>query len=246
MAVKGNIFSDEEKKAMEKSLAEFKFQENIIPTHHVLVISGQEGTGKTHLACTAVEQGPVFLLDTEYRAGHVVRKFQDKNRVIKLTPCYNYKDIVIAVTYVVKNFNEGTIIIDSGTDMQVFAEIAYLDKTKMEKIWPVFNWTEVWAMCNAIIDKIKHSNLNLIITTRVKEEYLADKATGRQIPRIYNTLPYKADLCIQLFKDKKAPIDIYKNGYNNYEGIVIPKNLSIYGIADFVQNFQPKTTERTK
>jgi hypothetical protein len=241
MATKGSVFTDEEKKTMEKALMDFKFDDDVVPTHHVIVISGQEGTGKTHLACTAVEAGPVFLLDTEYRAGHVVKKFQNKDRIIKLTPCYDYKDIVVAVTYIIKNFDKGTIIIDSGTDMQVFAEISYLNRTKMEKIWPVFNWTEIWAMCNAIVDKIKRSNLNLIITTRVKEEYVADRATGKQVPRIYNTLPYKADLCIQLFKDKKLPIDIYKNGYNNYEGIVILKTLPIYGIADFVQNFQPKT-----
>jgi hypothetical protein len=47
----------------------------------------------------------------------------------------------------------------------------------------------------------------------MKDEYVGEKATGRQIPRIYAPLPYKADAILLLTNDKTRKITLSKNGF---------------------------------
>jgi hypothetical protein len=188
----------------------FKFSEPESAPKLVVVIAGREGTGKTHLACTMSELEPVYLIDTEYRAQMVTRKFKN----VRFAVVKDFLEMAVAVKHILKHQPPGTIVIDSGSDLQTFAEIAYLDRTKMEKVYPVFNWSEVWGMCNAIIDDVKFSQrFNLVITARVKEEYVADKATGQVVPRLYSTLPYKADVVLQFSPDKERKLVVTKNGF---------------------------------
>lgn len=192
--------TEDEKKSLQGAIKEFSFDDIPAVTNRLIVLAGPEGTGKTHLACTMSEVNPVYVLDTEYRAVSVTKKFQAGKFPVKHKVCASYQALIVAVKAILKAAPPGTIVIDSGSDLQTFAEIYYLMRTKMDKVYPVFNWSEVWTLCNALIDDIKFSPFNLVITARVKEEYVADKASGRIIPRLYNTLPYKADLGIQFTK----------------------------------------------
>jgi hypothetical protein len=178
----------------------------------VVLVAGREGSGKTHLALTMSENEPVYLLDTEYRGQIVARKFKAN---VRFAVVKNFIDLVVAVKHILKHQQPGTIVIDSGSDLQTFAEIAYLERTKMEKVYPIFNWSEVWGMCNALIDDIKFSQkFNLVVTARVKEEYAGDKPTGQIVPRIYSTLPYKADVVLQFGNDKERKLHVMKNGFD--------------------------------
>lgn len=202
MSVKTSPYyaSEDERKAMSAGITAFSFDDIPEVTNKLIVIAGPEGTGKTHLACTMNEVNPVYVIDTEYRAVAVTKKFQSGKFPVKHKVCSDYQSLVVAAKAVLRNSMPGTIVIDSGSDLQTFAEIYYLKRTKMDKVYPVFNWSEVWTLCNTLIDDIKFSPFNLVVTARVKEEYTADKATGRIIPRLYSTLPYKADLGIQFTK----------------------------------------------
>ena len=199
----------EEKKQQEEAVKAFGFDDIPEVTNKLIVIAGPEGSGKTHLACSMSEINPVYVLDTEYRAVQVTKKFQDGKFKVKHKVCRNYPELVIAAKAILKRATPGTIVIDSGSDLQTFAEIYYLHRTKMDKVYPMFNWSEVWTLCNALIDEIKFSPFNLVVTARVKEEYIGDKPSGRIIPRLYNTLPYKADLGIQ-FQSLSKPGWIWK------------------------------------
>lgn len=202
--------NDKERQELTTQRDAFKFSDPEDTSKLVVLIAGKEGSGKTHLACTMSELAHVYLLDTEYRAQIVTRKFRN----IKVALVRNFSEMVIAIKHIIKYQPEGTIIIDSGSDLQTFAEIEYLDRTKMEKVYPTFNWADVWGMCNAIIDEIKFSKkFNLVITTRVKEEYVGDKPTGSIVPRVYSTLPYKADIVLQYSQDKERKLNLNKNGF---------------------------------
>jgi len=219
------FYKDEKEKQDLMALRDaFKFADPSDSTKQVILIAGREGSGKTHLACTMNELGPVYLIDTEYRASIVTRKFNN----IKFALVKNYQDMVVATKHILKHQPPGTIIIDSGSDLQTFAEIEYLDRTKMEKVYPIFNWADVWAMCNALIDDIRFSkNFNLVITARVKEEYVGDKPTGQIIPRIYSTLPYKADVVLQFPNDKHHKIAVTKNGFTGELSASLEPNTSL-------------------
>jgi len=106
----------------------FRFSEPEPMPKLVVLIAGREGSGKTHLACTMNELGPVYLIDTEYRAQIVTRKFTG----VKFAVVKSFLEMVVAVQYVLKAEEPGTIVLDSGSDLQTFAEIAYLERTEKE------------------------------------------------------------------------------------------------------------------
>lgn len=219
--------------------AAFGFDEVPAVTTNIIVIAGPEGSGKTHLACTMAEVSPVYIVDTEYRAGGVVKKFGSYPNPVKHKVCSNYEEIVIAVKAILSRAKPGVIVLDSGSDLQLFAEIAYLKRTKMEKIYPAFNWSEVWTMCSALIDDIKFSPFTLVVTARVKEEYVKNEPTGRTIPRVYNTLPYKADAIIQ-FKEVHKPGWLVKPQSLEGKEIPITRDLSLPKISEYIESLKTK------
>ena len=216
----------------------FRFSETDPTPRLIVVVAGREGSGKSHLACTMSQSGPVYVIDTEYRAQIVTRKFQN----VKFAVVKNFTELVVAVKAILKHHPPGTIVIDSGSDLQTFAEIEYLERTRMEKVYPVFNWADVWAMCNALIDEIRlDQRFNLVVTARVKEEYVGDKATGQLVPRLYSTLPYKADLVLQFANDKERRLSVTKNGFTG-ETAVITGGMSLPGIIQQLSRVAPVTT----
>lgn len=202
-------------------------------TKLVILISGREGKGKTHLASTIASEEPAYLIDTEYRASIVTRKFSN----IKVLQAKNYSELKSSVQFIVKNEPAGTIIIDSASDLQIFAEIEYLNQTFKDKVGMPWNWSNVWKLCNEVIDEIKYSNkFNLILTSRVKEEYINDKPTGKLIPRIYSTLPYKADIMLQFSEDPKPKLIVTKNGFTNKKCEPLDSSLNLSQIIRLLAN----------
>ena len=207
----------------------FKFTEPEPLPKLVVLIAGREGSGKTHLACTMSELGPVYLIDTEYRAQIVSRKFKE----VRLAVVKDFMGMAVAVKHILKHQPPGTIVLDSGSDLQTFAEIEYLERTEKTAVGMPWNWAEVWRLCNAVIDDIKASQqFNLVVTTRLKEEYVKEQATGQMVPRIYSTLPYKADLVLQFGIDKARKLLVTKNGFS---GDAVPEDLSKFTLPEIIK-----------
>jgi hypothetical protein len=174
------------------------------------------------------ELGPMYLLDTEYRADIVTRKFKNvKHKVVR-----SYKEMVVAVKAIIKHHPKGTIVFDSGTDLQTFAEIDYLEETQRTAVGMPWNWASVWARCNAIIDEARFSDFNIVVTARVKDEYVSEKPTGRSVPRIYSTLPYKADIVLQFSGDKERKLLVSKNGFTGDVSLPVPKGHTLPAIIE--------------
>lgn len=227
--------SKQEQTIVDEKIAKFVWDE-VKPVHQTsFLIAGREGTGKTHLALSISNEMPTFIADSEYRAAHVIKKYQGGKYPIYPKIVRRFSDYIAFVQYIKANYKPpGAIIFDSATDLQESAEKAYLQRTKLEKIYPAFLWTEVWAMCDAIIDDIIFSGFTFIATCRVKEEYQANQSTGKWIPRVYNKLPYKVDVGIQMTSPKE-PAFLFKNGFSNDLSVPIPRNLSLAQITELLQ-----------
>jgi energy-coupling factor transporter ATP-binding protein EcfA2 len=211
--------NEQEKKELIALRDSFSFDEEY-PTNDFVVVAGPPGSGKTHLLCTMSDTMPVYILDTEYRAHIVVRKFAKAKHQVKSRFVRNYQELVAGVKYILKHFKPpAMIVLDSGTDLQGFAESEYLRRVNREKVGMAWNWPEVWDLCNAVVDDIKFSGFTLGVTTRIKEEYVNEKSTGREVPRIYSALPYKADLALQFGGRDRKP-SLIKNGYG--ESLEVP------------------------
>jgi len=76
-------------------------------------------------------------------------------------------------------------------------------------------YPQMYSYIYAVVDDLKFSGFSVVFTTKVKDEYVGDKSTGRKIPRVFQDLPYRADLVIQLDKDPedKTLPRIMKNGF---------------------------------
>ena len=62
----------------------------------------------------------------------------------------------------------------------------------------------------------------IVLTARVKEEYVSDKPTGMLVPRIHDSLPYKADLVLQCERRGKGKVwAVRKDGFNGKDGVEI-------------------------
>jgi hypothetical protein len=185
--------NDKEARDLVKLRNDFVFDTTPVSSKFIVVISGAPGDGKTHLACTMNSEGPVYILDSEYRAHHVIKKFQD----VYVKTVTGYREIVVAVKHILKEKKTGTIVLDSGSDFQQFAETEYLNRTGKTEVGMPYNWGEVYWLLNSLIDDIKFSDrFHLVFTARLAEEYVNDKGTGRMLPKIYKNIPYKADVSV--------------------------------------------------
>lgn len=212
--------NDEDKAKLVEGIKGFSF-DAVTPQGLTIVLAGKEGSGKTHMAMTMHTEGPVYVLDTEKRAWIVGAKFGVK----AIKQISNYKELVIAVKAILK-MPKGTIVIDSGSDLQDFAEIEYLTRTKQEKVYPIFNWSEIWAMLNALLDDIKDAGFNCIVTAKIKDEYANDKVIGK-IPRVYKNMPYRADLVIVKTEHGWTTQEEFggKNGFSRVNVTIDPDSL---------------------
>ncbi len=233
----------EEKKQLSAALEQFEFQKpEEVNDNPLIVISGEQGTHKTHLACTMSNEMPTYLLDTEHR-GHIVARKFPKNLFYKQVS--NYNDVIVATHAIFRTATTpSTIIIDSGSDFQQYAETRYKDVAKLEKIWPQYLWAMIWDMCDKPLYDIRSSGHTLILTTRVKDEYINDKPTGKKVPRIYNRIPYAADIMLEMTGDEKNPIAVTKNGYFADHTSKFTKELTLPEIIKQVKTIEiPKTNK---
>jgi len=180
-------------------------------TPPLVLIGGDPGTGKTHLSLSVAKYMKTYILDTEERGNIVASKSKYKNN-IQIASVNSYEEVYEAIKYINKTEKEPVAIIyDSGTDIQQFAELYYKEIAKVEKIWPKVNWAQVYDLTDNVILPLRKTPHFLIVTARSKDEYLNDVATGKKILRIYNRLPFWADIILRTQKPNVVTLE--KNGF---------------------------------
>jgi hypothetical protein len=216
----------------------FKFDDAMLQHNFFILLSSLPKLGKTHFACTMSESEPTYLLDTEFKGGDVARKFLSTGNMYykKIT---SFVEMAAAVRYIVTTPDicpKGTIIIDSGSDMQSFAEELYLLEMGKETVGLPRNWADVFSKCNALIKEIKGAGFNLILTTRMKEEYKMNAPTGRVVPRIFDNASYLADIAVEWNTENKPMVKL-----NAYRKQTEPIPMTAKSVGELIEQLKEKT-----
>lgn len=175
-----------------------------------VLVEGAQGAGKTHFSMTFPE--PIFILDTENRADVVAAKFAGYKKVYRKRVA-TFNELRQTLVQLVFEHESGTIVIDSGSDLQAMAELEYLEEAKVERIFPTYIWGRVWDKMDNMLKAIRERGFYCVITGRLRDEYKNDERTGYQVLEGYKKLPYRADIHLRLLGDNTA--EVYKNGFRN-------------------------------
>ena len=175
----------------------------------VLLVEGAQGSGKTHLAYTFPQ--PIFHIDTENRGDKVGAKFKAGGAQVYWKVVKNFHDIRRTMDELIfPHFQAGTIIIDSGSELQTWAEAEWLLQSKKEKVYPLVLWSQVFAKVDRIVGAMRDRGFYVVITARLKPEYQGEQKTGALVMEGYKRLPYLADIHLRLENGQAA---VLKNGF---------------------------------
>lgn len=185
-----------------------------------LVVIAESGLGKTHLGCTF--PGPIVLFDTEFRGNDVLRKFRNTERYWKKVA--TFEDIRAGIgAAIAKHKTPGTILFDSGSDLQLLAEAEVLDQISAAgaKAHKTFHWGPVNKLFKNLFGFLRDKGWNAVFTARLKEEWKGEDRTGKRVPGGFVTdkLIYHADFAVELrVRDGKRVGKVLKNGAKKPNG----------------------------
>lgn len=177
----------------------------------VVLMSGPEGSGKTHWAITE-SPGPHYMIETEGEHNLHTAKEHDSNvRALVLvealdadrdsrwfagkgTMWSNFKKAVEALL----DAPPGTVIIDSATDLvaMVVGSLT-IEWDRGDKAFPTMLYGQVYGEIGTAIAHLRKRH-NVILTSRVKEIYRDDKGTGRWKTAIWKQAEYIVEHTIQI------------------------------------------------
>lgn len=161
----------------------------------VVEISGTEGSGKTHAACTFPKPA---MLDTEGKGWVIMKKFGHT----KWAKASNFEDVISFVKAVINDPEIETAIFDSSKDIVDMAERYALEQLGKETLFSQTGgqvlYTHVYQKMDWIITSLRRAGKNVVFTSRMKEEYKNNSRTGRMIRDGYKKSPYQVDILIEL------------------------------------------------
>jgi len=175
---------------------------------------GQEGKGKTHFALTA--PGPIAVLNIDMGLEGIVDKFSDK--VIMYQDYIFNKDIGDTDEYI-RVWNNAkddfydalhteklrTIVCDTWTEMYDLVRLAEFGK--LEKVLP-FYYSKVNSQMNAMIHEALQFDKNVILISKVKPEYINDRATGLYVRAGYKDTGFLVQVEVKHFKNEDNDFSI--------------------------------------
>lgn len=181
------------------------------PVEHpneVVLLVGGEGSGKTHLACTA--PGPIYAIGTE--SGHemvtMAKEFPDKDiRHLSVHPegkvgeapdiwfgaWWGAEERLSRAVTLLENAPKGTVVIDSASDLLGIAAAAFnVQRQRADKPIPPMMYGSIYSVLQGWIGGIREHH-NLIMTAKLKDEYKDDTRTGDKTIDLWRTGTYFAD-----------------------------------------------------
>lgn len=192
------------------------------------MITGPEGSGKTHLALTASELGPTAYIDTDRNAEGVLHKFKDRDlwqAHIQSGAAMFLKETSGTVEYKAEfeklrsAYYEAlgdpkikVIIIDNNTEVWELIRLRFFGKlTTLQR-----NFGPPNADMRKLLQDAKERNdINLVLIHKLTNEYLNDSATGNKIPAGFKEVPSIVQLIVNCWRrDGKFGLTIGKSTHN--------------------------------
>jgi len=171
---------------------------------------GDTETGKSHFILTCPE--PIYVIDTEFGISPLAHKFKDKEiyvmetfiedpETMKADPLKSLSRVEEAVDSL-RDVEEGTIAIDSGTDLWQWCE-AYMKAEVGEIGRKMLQWD--WQIANKryknLMLKLLSRNTVFVITAQPQELYLGPgQRTGIYVPRWQKQTPFWMDVVLHMEK----------------------------------------------
>lgn len=181
--------------------------------------SGEKGIGKTHCGLTFPEPA---LCDTEGKGWVVLKKFGNKRWFRART----FGDVIDFVHTVLNDDTIQTAVFDSSRDIVDMAERFVLKELGRETLYSTKGavmYSHVYGKIDWIIQTLRMAGKNVVFTSRLKDEYVNDKRTGRQIIDGYKKAGYQVDVQIRFttlirWKDETYVViqpvgDVIKDGF---------------------------------
>jgi len=161
-------------------------------------ITGDEGIGKTHLACTFPKK--VILCDTEFKAHTVVKK----HKGVLWKKIRTFNDFRQAVETAIADPEINTVVIDSGGDLVELAGLEWNSEgtTAQGKprnySFPISNYKYAYRKIDELVLDLEEARVNFVATSRLKDEWINDTNTGRRIRDGYKKFPWSLTFAIRL------------------------------------------------
>lgn len=214
------------------------------------VVVAEPGLGKTHLALTF--PGPVIVLDTEFRADEVLRKFRNVKKYWKKVEAW--ADVREAVVRALKTHPEGggTLVFDSGSDLNLLAEAEVLQELARDdkKAHKTLHWGPVNKRFKGLFATLRDRRWNAVFTARLKDEWAGDNRTGARTAGgfVADKLIYHADFALQLERGPSGERvgRVLKNGarkIGTYAAILTDEDLTYAGILRAMDEETPAAGE---
>lgn len=176
----------------------------------IVRLAGQEKSGKTDWPIRTGKP-PIFYLqidpNSEFTVKKLVRELPDKDirvadfKVQGVTDFMDHWQKFRAAYEDALMFNDGTLIIDTETDMYElvrdaqFANIAH----------PIArDYAPVNEAMNKLLNNAHASDMTVIFLTKMHDEWINDKSTGRKIPHGWNDMQYKVQVNLEAYRDVNA------------------------------------------
>jgi len=182
---------------------------------------GPEEVGKSYFALTFPP--PIYVINFEPNGiVRLLHLFPDKD--IRECPTWEgwigkgqEDDVTIAVESikaleeainVLSGVTEGTIVVDSVTHIWRYAEV-WMKRVKVpelarrsgNKVFE-FDWAYAYALTRRLMLKLLVRPVHLVLTGQTKDEYVAEKPTGKWIARWMTETPHMVDVVIRMEKRK--------------------------------------------
>lgn len=161
----------------------------------LIEIVGEPSVGKTHMALGFPEP---YLIDCgpKGEGETIVKKIYNNtdNRYVKAR---TWKGVEDGVNLAIKEKKE-SIIFDLSDYLITFAGREWCRINNKKSVFPVGNYQHVNRMVDDIIDKCLTNEMNVIMVSGLRDNWVDDKKTGRREHAGYKKLPYQCDIRILL------------------------------------------------
>jgi len=206
-------------------------------------IAGEKDMGKTHFAATFPPK--CLFLDNELKAPIVLRKFKARGIEHIWKKVKSFRDIREGVYWAIDSGDEiKTVVFDSGALLQKLAVIEWSEEhggkkpiviDKITGTVSTYLYAQVYEKIDSLITLLKDNGKNIVVTSRMKDEWIMDKPTGRRVRDGFKHFPWDLQIGLIIRKGIKdwnstkvyfPEIKFAEVTKNNYWGVDLKRGIT--------------------